>query len=110
MLVIIIQDFNFVSIFNIIQYYTDCLAKWAIYIDIQLFNSLTYTYCIATHQRLIKKDIDDSSDPELMAEFFSKLVIAYQEPASSPLDHSTNCDSETYPLLSSTQFWSLSGI
>ncbi|CAA3012851.1 CSC1 At1g69450 [Olea europaea subsp. europaea] len=55
-------------------------------------------------QRLIKKDIDDSSDPELMAEFFSKLVIAYQEPASSPLDHSTNCDSETYPLLSSTQF------
>ncbi|XP_022881021.1 CSC1-like protein At1g69450 [Olea europaea var. sylvestris] len=55
-------------------------------------------------QRLIKKDIDDSSDPELMAEFFSKLVIAYQEPASSPLDHSTNCDSETYPLLSPTQF------
>lgn len=54
-------------------------------------------------QRLIEMDRDDSSNPGLMAEFFSKLVTAYEEPALSTLDHSTNSDSETSPLLSSNQ-------
>ncbi|KAG2702429.1 hypothetical protein I3843_06G083000 [Carya illinoinensis] len=54
-------------------------------------------------ETLIKKDRDDQNDAA-MAEFFDKLVTAYQDPALMPIQFSANLDSLNSPLLSSTQF------
>lgn len=50
-------------------------------------------------QSLIKKDREEESKPE-MAEFFSNLVNAYCDPAMKPIQHSSNSDERTTPLLS----------
>ncbi|KAF5443378.1 hypothetical protein F2P56_035937 [Juglans regia] len=52
-------------------------------------------------ETLIKKDRDDQNDAA-MAEFFDKLVTAYQDPALMPIQLSANPDSLNSPLLSST--------
>ncbi|XP_006664683.3 CSC1-like protein HYP1 [Oryza brachyantha] len=50
-------------------------------------------------ESLIKKDREEQSKPE-MAEFFSNLVTAYNDPAMKPIQLSTNSDDRTAPLLS----------
>jgi hypothetical protein len=50
-------------------------------------------------ESLIKKDREEESKPE-MAEFFSNLVNAYCDPAMKPIQHSSNSDERTTPLLS----------
>ncbi|KAG8654164.1 CSC1-like protein At1g69450 isoform X3 [Manihot esculenta] len=48
---------------------------------------------------LIKKDREEANNPE-MAEFFDKLVTAYQDPALMPIQYSVNSDSLNSPLIS----------
>lgn len=47
---------------------------------------------------LVKKDREDQNDPT-MAEFFSKLATAYQDPALLPVDYSRSMDRQNSPLL-----------
>ncbi|XP_057993342.1 CSC1-like protein At1g69450 isoform X4 [Hevea brasiliensis] len=49
---------------------------------------------------LIKKDREEANDPA-MAEFFDKLVTAYQDPTLMPIQYSANADSLNSPLISS---------
>ncbi|KAK8979603.1 hypothetical protein V6N11_073595 [Hibiscus sabdariffa] len=51
---------------------------------------------------LIKRDREDQHDPN-MAEFYEKLVTAYQDPALLPIQFSSNPDSLSSPLISDTQ-------
>ncbi|KAJ7943413.1 CSC1-like protein [Quillaja saponaria] len=51
-------------------------------------------------ETLIKKDREDQNDTA-MAEFFNKLVTAYQDPAFLPVQFSANTDSLSSPLISS---------
>lgn len=47
---------------------------------------------------LVKKDREDQNDPT-MAEFYGKLVSAYQDPALMPVQYSGSTDGRTSPLL-----------
>ncbi|KAH9676606.1 CSC1-like protein HYP1 [Citrus sinensis] len=47
---------------------------------------------------LVKKDREDQNDPT-MAEFYEKLVTAYQDPALMPVQYSGSSDERTSPLL-----------
>ncbi|KAJ9174232.1 hypothetical protein P3X46_017279 [Hevea brasiliensis] len=49
---------------------------------------------------LMKKDKEEANDPA-MAEFFDKLVTAYQDPALLPIRYSVNSNSLNSPLISS---------
>ncbi|XP_021770855.1 CSC1-like protein HYP1 isoform X2 [Chenopodium quinoa] len=51
---------------------------------------------------LIKKDREEQNDPR-MTEFLDKLIVAYQDPALKPSQYSRNTDSQTSPLLQSTE-------
>lgn len=47
---------------------------------------------------LVKKDREDQHDPT-MADFYGKLVTAYQDPALMPVQYSGSTDGRTSPLL-----------
>ncbi|KAJ6936436.1 CSC1-like protein HYP1 [Populus alba x Populus x berolinensis] len=51
---------------------------------------------------LIKKDRKDLNEAG-MTEFYDKLVTAYQDPALRPVQHARSSDSDTSPLLHSTE-------
>ncbi|XP_057521779.1 CSC1-like protein HYP1 [Amaranthus tricolor] len=51
---------------------------------------------------LIKKDREEQNDPR-MTEFLEKVMTAYQDPALKPGQYSRNTDTQTSPLLNSTQ-------
>ncbi|XP_066357737.1 CSC1-like protein HYP1 [Miscanthus floridulus] len=51
-------------------------------------------------ESLIKKDREEQSKPD-MAEFFSNLITAYSDPALKPIQHASNSDERTAPLLAS---------
>ncbi|XP_057416822.1 CSC1-like protein At1g69450 [Lotus japonicus] len=51
-------------------------------------------------ESLIHKDREDQNDTS-MADFYDKLVIAYNDPALLPIQHSSNTDGLLSPLLSS---------
>ncbi|KAH7554544.1 hypothetical protein JRO89_XS12G0233700 [Xanthoceras sorbifolium] len=51
---------------------------------------------------LVKKDRADQNDP-MMAEFYDKLVTAYQDPALTPIQYSRKTDKLKAPLLHATE-------
>lgn len=56
-------------------------------------------------QCLVKKDREDQHDPT-MADFYGKLVTAYQDPALMPVQYSGSTDGRTSPLLHAANVWS----
>lgn len=56
-------------------------------------------------QCLVKKDREDQNDAT-MAEFYGKLVTAYQDPALMPVQYSGSSDGRTSPLLHAANVWS----
>ncbi|KAF9683981.1 hypothetical protein SADUNF_Sadunf04G0070400 [Salix dunnii] len=51
---------------------------------------------------LVKKDREDQNEPG-MAEFYDKVVSAYQDPALMPVQYPRSTDRDTSPLLHSTE-------
>ncbi|KAJ1266036.1 hypothetical protein BS78_08G120400 [Paspalum vaginatum] len=51
-------------------------------------------------ESLMMKDREEQSKPE-MAEFFSNLITAYSDPALKPIQHASNSNERTAPLLAS---------
>lgn len=74
------------------------LFRWTFYLQID-----AHLVCFSS-QSLIKKDRQDKDGPTL-SEFFDKLVTAYEDPALTPIQYSTNSDGLHSPLISSSVIW-----